>query len=140
SFKSITKSYDGSISQIERTLAKLPRVTQKSITNTNNVLKSGNRAQTNIMQATLRFYQQYSQRLNTAFTKITSTVQRAMQTMLNRIKSSAASQRTVMKKHSSDLVKPYNSLPSRLRSIGVQAMNGLNAGLNAGKARALSTA
>src|SRR5690606_23735211 len=103
-------------------------------------LKSGNRAQTNIMQATLRFYQQYSQRLNTAFTKITSTVQRAMQTMLNRIKSSAASQRTVMKKHSSDLVKPYNSLPSRLRSIGVQAMNGLNAGLNAGKARVLSTA
>lgn len=139
-FKSITKSYDGAISQIEKTLAKLPQVTQKSMTNTNNVLTNGNRAQINIMQATSRFYQQYSQQLNAAFTKMTTTVQKAMQTMLNKMKSSAASQTSLMKKHSSNLVKSYNGLPSSLKNVGVQAMNGLNAGLNAGKGKVLSTA
>lgn len=139
-FKSITKSYDGAISQIEKTLAKLPQVTQKSMTNTNNVLTNGNRAQINIMQATSRFYQQYSQQLNAAFTKMTTTVQKAMQAMLNKMKSSAASQTSLMKKHSSNLVKSYNGLPSSLKNVGVQAMNGLNAGLNAGKGKVLSTA
>lgn len=43
-------------------------------------------------------------------------------------------------KMAKDLLKPYNKTQADFRSIGVNAMNGLNAGLNAGRNRVMSTA
>ena len=43
-------------------------------------------------------------------------------------------------KMATDMIKPHNRTTANFRSIGVNAMNGLNAGLNAGRNRVMNTA
>lgn len=66
--------------------------------------------------------------------------QKSMQNMLNRLKSGTTSQVNLMKKFAIDLLNPYKNTPSQFRSIGTNAMAGLNQGLNSGGGRAIATA
>ncbi|WP_137744834.1 tape measure protein [Robertmurraya siralis] len=91
--KLITKSHDDSVKLIEQSLNKLPVVTQET-----------------------------------------------MQNMLERMKSGATNQINLMKNLARDIVSQFNKLPSDLRSVGINSMNGLNSGLLAGKGKVLATA
>lgn len=93
SFRDITKNYDNSVKQIDKSLDRLPKITQE-----------------------------------------------AMKNMLDRLISGASSQMIVMKNLASNLPSWFNDTPSRFRSIGLDAMAGLNSGLNAGRGRVMSTA
>lgn len=92
-FQNITKDYDRSVLDIERTLQKLPPI-----------------------------------------------VQRALKNMLTRLQTGTNQQTTLMRTFSRQLLTPFSRTPSQFNSIGINAMAGLNAGLNAGRGRVMQTA
>lgn len=63
-----------------------------------------------------------------------------MENTLDRLKTGATSQVTVMKTLSKDLISPFNNTLSQLNSVGKNAIAGLNAGLNMGGVRAIASA
>src|SRR5699024_10590761 len=72
--------------------------------------------------------------------KLPKITQKSMKNMLDKLKSGSTTNIKSMRKLSTDLTNPFNSTPSKFRTIGLNAMSGLNAGLNAGRARVMSTA
>ncbi|WP_062052344.1 tape measure protein [Bacillus sp. JCM 19034] len=93
SFQSITKGHDRAVNEIERSLKRLPIITQMS-----------------------------------------------MSYMLTRLKNGSTNQVNVMRKLAVDLIRPFNSTPIQLNSVGRNAMAGLKQGLLAGRGQVMSTA
>lgn len=92
-FQNITKDYDRSVLDIERSLQKLPPI-----------------------------------------------VQVALRNMLTKLQAGTNQQTTLMRSFSRQILTPFSSTPAQFNYIGVNAMAGLNAGLNAGRARVMQTA
>lgn len=72
--------------------------------------------------------------------KLPPIVQKALRNMLTRLQTGTNQQTTLMRAFSRQLTIPFNNTPSQFNYIGVNAMAGLNAGLNAGRARVMQTA
>ena len=72
--------------------------------------------------------------------KLNPLTQKAMTNMLNRLRLGSTQQVSLMRNTSRQLVAPFNSTPAQLRSVGMNAMSGLNAGLLSGRGRVLATA
>lgn len=140
SFKSITRGYDNAVKQIETTLAKLPQVTQKAMQNMTNMLKSGSQAQLTTMKSLSQKYDQSVKQIDKSLNKLSKVAQKAMSDMLNRLRSGGNAQLNTMRSLARSMPTPFNSLPGQMRSIGLNAMSGLNSGLNAGSGHVMSTA
>lgn len=67
-------------------------------------------------------------------------VQSAMREMFNRLRQGSMQQTALMRQTSTQLIIPFNNTPAHFRSIGLNSMLGLNAGLNSGRARVMATA
>ena len=72
--------------------------------------------------------------------KLNPLTQKAMTNMLNRLRLGSTQQISLMRNTSRQLVTPFNRMPAQFRSVGMNAMNGLNAGLLSGRGRVLATA
>ncbi len=75
-----------------------------------------------------------------ALDELAPLTQKAMQSMLNVLRTGSSQQIDLMRNTSTQLIAPFNNTPTHFRSVGINSMNGLNAGLNAGRGRVLSTA
>lgn len=140
SFSNITKSYDSAIRTIEKSLLRLPEVTQAAMTSTTNKLNSGSTAQTSAFRNLAKSYDSEIKKIETSLNKLPPAVQKAMSDMLSKLKSGSTPQVATMKSLSKDLVSPFKNINSQFNSIGRNAMSGLNSGLNAGKGQVMSTA
>ena len=104
------------------------------------MFKSVHSSSTSSFRLITRDFDRAIREIEKTFLKLPQIVNKAMKNMLNRLRSGATSQVNAMKKLSKDLQSPFSGLNSRFRTIGINAMNGLNAGLNSGGSRAIATA
>lgn len=65
---------------------------------------------------------------------------RAMDSMLKKVRSGGSAQVSYMNSLAKSMYRSFDGMPSQLSSIGVNAMNGLNIGLNSGSGRVMATA
>src|SRR5690625_2099592 len=140
SFQGITRGYDDAIKQIERTLSKLPTVTQKSMSDALRALSDSSKRQMNAMKMLNRDYDREIKNIGRSLDKLPKMAQKSMSNMLNRLRSGADRQTNLMRTLSKTLVSPFSSTPGQFRSIGLNAMSGLTSGLNAGRGQVMSTA
>lgn len=140
SFKGITKGYDTAVKQIEMTLSKLPQVTQKQMQNTQTRLKTGSTAQINVMKTLTKQYDNSIKNIDKSLAKLPKIAIKAMQNTLTRIRTGGNQQINALRRTASMMPKQFNGLPNQMNSIGLNAMAGLNRGLNAGSGRVMSTA
>jgi len=140
SFKGITKGYDTAVKQIEMTLSKLPQVTQKQMQNTLSRLKTGSTAQITTMKSLSSKYKVSIKQIDTALARLPKIAIKAMQNTLTRIRTGGNQQINALRRTASMMPKQFNGLPNQMNSIGLNAMAGLNRGLNAGSGRVMSTA
>src|SRR5690625_3496671 len=140
SFKGITKGYDDAVQQIERSLSKLPQVTQKSMGDALKALSDSSKRQLNAMKMLNRDYDREIKNIGKSLDKLPKMAQKSMSNMLDRLRSGADRQTNIMRALSKTLVSPFSSTPSQFRNIGVNAMSGLTSGLNAGRGQVMSTA
>src|SRR5690625_3320285 len=140
SFQGITRGYDDAIKQIERTLSKLPTVTQKSMGDALRALSDSAKRQMNTMKMLNRDYDREIMNIGKSLDKLPKMAQKSMSNMLNRLRSGADQQTNLMRTLSKTLVSPFSNTPGQFRNIGANAMSGLNSGLNAGRGQVMSTA
>lgn len=140
SFNNITRSYDSAINQIDRSLSRLPNITQKSMTNMSSTIKAASAAQISALKTLTQNYDREVDNIGRSLNELPGKAQKSMQNMNSRLKSGSNTNAQVMTKLSRDLISPFNSLNPSFRSIGANAMSGLNSGLNAGRNRVMSTA
>jgi hypothetical protein len=140
SFKGITKGYDTAVKQIEMTLSKLPQVTQKQMQNTQTRLKTGSTAQINVMKTLTKQYDNSIKNIDKSLAKLPKIAIKAMQNTLTRIRTGGNQQINALRRTASMMPRQFNGLPNQMNSIGLNAMAGLNRGLNAGSGRVMSTA
>ncbi|MTD30156.1 tape measure protein [Planomicrobium sp. YIM 101495] len=139
-FGDITRNYDDAIKQIEKSLDKLPVVTQKAMKNVLDKLKESGRLQIETMKKLARDYDAEIKKIEKSLDKLPGIAQKSMSQMLERLKTGAPQQVSVMKTLSKDLLSPFNNTPAQFSQIGREAMSGMNSGLRAGQGAVLSTA
>ena len=140
SFSNITKQYDNAINNLDKSLSRLPIVTQKAMSDTTNRLKSGSANQISAMKGISQGYDREIKQVETSLNKLPNTVEKAMKNTLDRIKSGSNDQVAAMKKLSNDIKTPFKNLNSEFNTIGQNAMRGLDAGLKARRGQVIATA
>lgn len=78
--------------------------------------------------------------IETVLKKLPKVMQSAMRETLSALRNGTSPQIQVMRRLSVDLLKPFNNTPAQFRSIGMNAMAGLNAGLNSRAGSVMNTA
>lgn len=87
-----------------------------------------------------RDYDRSVREIERTLDKLPRVAQKSMKNMLDRLRNGATQQVSLMRNTAISLLIPYNRTPSQFRSIGLNAMAGLNNGLNAGSGRVMATA
>ncbi|WBX81287.1 tape measure protein [Virgibacillus salarius] len=100
------------------------------------VLRSSNKSFKSITKG----YDRSVKIIENSLKKLPEITQKSMKNMFNRLKSGANAQTRVMKILATKLVTSFNRTKGQLRSVGSNAMAGLNQGLRAGSGRVMSTA
>ncbi|WP_342512250.1 tape measure protein [Sporosarcina sp. FSL K6-1522] len=78
--------------------------------------------------------------IETALKKLPEITQKAMKSMLDKLKEGASPQVKVMTTLAKDLLTPFKNTPTQFQTIGKDAMAGLNRGLTSGEAQVMATA
>lgn len=87
-----------------------------------------------------RDYDRSVREIERTLDKLPRVAQKSMKNMLDRLRNGATQQVGLMRNTAISLLIPYNRTPAQFRSIGLNAMAGLNNGLNAGSGRVMATA
>jgi tape measure domain-containing protein len=140
SFSNITRQYDNAVSNLDKSLSRLPVVTQKAMSDTTSRLKSGSSNQVSAMQGLSRSYDREIRQVETSLNKLPKIAEKAMKNTLDKLKSGSKDQVDAMKKLSADLKAPFKSLNSEFNAMGQNAMQGLDAGLRARRGQVMATA
>jgi len=140
SFKGVTKTYDNAIKSMTTTLNRLPVVTQQTMTKTTTTLQSNARQQQVILMRVNTDYNNAIKRLQTSLNRLPVIITNSFTRMTSVMRSNARVQVSLMRSHATNLRTPFNGLNAQMRSIGVNAMAGLTAGLRAGSGVAIATA
>ncbi|AAU85096.1 tail length tape measure protein [Bacillus phage BCASJ1c] len=139
SFSDITRSYDDAVNQIDKSLAKLPEVTQKSMQNMLDRLRNGAQAQISMMRSLNADYDRSIRQIETNLNRLPVIANQSMTDMLGRLRTGAQAQVMIMRSLSRDVLTPFNSTPAQFNRIGQNIMAGLNAGINARRGQVMST-
>lgn len=140
SFDNIIKDYNNAVNQIEKSLEKLPKATEKHMSSALKALEASAKTQITTMETLSKDYDARIIDIETSMQKLPVIAQKSMEEMLGRLRKGADSNVKLMQALAVDLLKPFNNTKSQFNSIGLSAMDGLNAGLLAGRSQVLSTA
>lgn len=135
SFKNITKSYDNAVSDIDKSLSKLPKVTDRVMSSLDRTLNRSANSQINIMRSITTSYSSEISKIDTTLSRLPQITESNMSKMGNTLKASANTQINALRSLTNDykveidnINKNFNKLVSNTQVSMNNMTNRLRSG------------